>query len=107
MVGDQHDITRDELTKSIIGTISDVDEYLLPDAKGYVSLQRYLIRSTEETRQRMRDEILSTTGDHFRAFAEVLGEVKKAGLIKVLGSRKAVEQVLADRPGWVSLTQVL
>src|SRR5271167_2411565 len=31
-----------ELTRSIIGTIGDVDAYQLPDAKGFTSMQRYL-----------------------------------------------------------------
>ena len=32
-----------ELTRNIIGTIGEVDAYRLPDAKGFASMQRYLI----------------------------------------------------------------
>ncbi|MCX5895739.1 MAG: insulinase family protein [Proteobacteria bacterium] len=100
-------ISDDELSKSIIGAIAAIDAYLLPDAKGYTSLQRYLIGTTDEIRQRIREELLSTTVDHFKAFAEMLGEVKETGLVKVLGSQQAIEEVAAQRPGWLELVKVL
>ena len=64
------DISSDEITKSIIGTIGNMDSYLLPDAKGYISMLRHLSGETDEERQQIRDEILSTGLDDFRAFAE-------------------------------------
>jgi len=100
-------ISQDELTRAIIGTIADIDMYMLPDAKGYTSLQRYLIDNTDELRQQMRNEILSTTVDHFRAFAGVLQEVKKNGIVKVLGYEQAIADVLASRPGWMEVVKVL
>jgi hypothetical protein len=100
-------ISQDELTRAIIGAISDIDMYMLPDAKGYTSLQRYLIGNTDELRQQMRDEILSTTVDHFRAFAGVLQEVKKNGIVKVLGYEQAIADVLASSPGWLEVLKVL
>ena len=63
-----------ELTKAIIGTIGDFDAYQLPDAKGYTSMMRYLTGRTDEMRQKERDEVLSTNGEDFIAFGEVLGE---------------------------------
>ena len=59
-----------ELTRHIIGTIGEIDTYRLPDAKGFASMQRHLIGDTDEARQRMRDEILSTTAADIRDFAE-------------------------------------
>ena len=43
-----------ELTRSIIGVIGDMDSYLLPDAKGWNSLENHLIGYTDEIRQRRR-----------------------------------------------------
>ena len=60
---------KSELTRSIIGTIGDVDAYQLPDAKGYTSMERYLAGETDEIRQRRRDEILGASVTDFRAFA--------------------------------------
>jgi hypothetical protein len=54
------DLSQDELTKSIIGVIGDLDAYQLPDTKGYTSMARYLAGDTDAERQRMRDEVLST-----------------------------------------------
>ena len=63
-----------ELTRSIIGTIGDIDAYQLPDAKGYTSMQRYLAGETDDIRQRRRDEILGASVADFRAFADALAE---------------------------------
>ena len=66
---------KSELTRSIIGTIGDIDTYQLPDAKGFTSMQRYLAGETDEIRQRRRDEILGASVADFRAFADVLAEL--------------------------------
>jgi hypothetical protein len=90
------DLSEDELTKSIIGAVSDLDAYKLPDAKGYSSMARYLVGYTDEARQKFRDEVLSTTVDDFKAFADVVDAVKQHGLVVVLGSQEAIESASAD-----------
>lgn len=74
-----------ELTKAIIGAIGDMDSYMLPDQKGYTSMLWHLNGNNDESRQRLRDEILATTPDDFASFAEVLHMVTRTGIIKVLG----------------------
>jgi Zn-dependent M16 (insulinase) family peptidase len=64
-----------ELTRSIIGTIGDIDAYQLPDAKGYTSMQRYLAGESDDIRQPRRDEILGASVADFRAFADALAEL--------------------------------
>jgi hypothetical protein len=81
-----------EVTRGIIGAISDIDAYLLPDARGYTAMQRYLIGDSDEARQRMRDEVLATTAADFRAFADVLDTVREQGIIAVMGSAEAIAQ---------------
>ncbi len=97
----------EELTKSIIGAIGDLDAHMLPDTKGYVSMLRYLASDTEKGRQQIRDEILDTKRDNFKAFAGVLEEVRESGIVKILGSKRAIEAAMADRPGWMELLRVL
>ncbi len=97
----------DELTKSIIGTIGDLDQYKLPDAKGYTSMVRHLSGETDGERQKLREEVLSTTARHFTAFAEALDKVKEEGLVKVLGSESAIQGAQAERPGWLEVLKVL
>jgi hypothetical protein len=100
-------LERTELTKSIIGAIGDLDTYRLPDAKGYASMVRYLTGDTDANRQKMRDEVLGASAEDFKAFAEVLEQVKEHGLVKVMGSRGAIESAAKERPGWLTTLQVL
>jgi Zn-dependent M16 (insulinase) family peptidase len=60
------ELSRDELTKAIIGTMGDIDAYQLPDAKGYSALVRHLLGVTDEERQIRRDQILSTSNQDFK-----------------------------------------
>jgi len=100
-------LSNDELTKSIIGAIGDLDAHMLPDAKGYSSLLRHLIGDTEEARQQMRDQVFRTRKTDFRAFAAIMEAVKKNGLVKVLGSPAAIEAANLERPGWLNVQKVI
>jgi presequence protease len=100
-------ISQVELEKSIIGTIGAMDSYLLPDAKGYISMLCHLSGETDEERQKIRDEILSTDKDDFRAFSEYLSIVKYKGIVKVAGSDTAITEAMKDRPGWLEVVRVL
>jgi Zn-dependent M16 (insulinase) family peptidase len=101
------DLSDDELTKSIIGAISALDSYQLPDAKGYTSMMRHLLRITEADRQQRRDELLATTPAHFRAFAEILAQVNQRGLVVVLGSQEAIDAANQSGGGWLQVQKVL
>ncbi|MFP5212250.1 MAG: insulinase family protein, partial [Acidobacteriota bacterium] len=101
------DLTEAEITKGIVGAIGSMDSHLLPDAKGYVSLLRYLSGDSEEARQRVRDEILSTNIDHFRAFANTLDRLKENGIVEVLGSQASIEEAEKQQPGRLKTVKVL
>jgi presequence protease len=88
---DSSRLRESELTKAIIGAIGDLDAYQLPDAKGFTSMLRYLTNRTDELRQKTRDEVLSTDGEDFIAFGEVLEKVAKSNAVTVLGSQNALE----------------
>src|SRR5258706_335863 len=96
-----------ELGKSIIGTIGDLDAYLLPDAKGSTSMTRHLIGYTDEQRQQIRDEILGTTAQDFKSFGETLEAVAKHGEIVVLGSAEAIEKANQERDGLLEVKKVM
>jgi Zn-dependent M16 (insulinase) family peptidase len=101
------ELSEDEMTKAIIGTIGDIDQYHLPDAKGYLSLVRHLSGETDEDRQKIREEVLVSAVDDFRSFGEVLEGAIPEGLVKVLGSEQAIEAASAQQPGWLKVTKVL
>lgn len=101
------ELSEDELVKSIIGAISDIDAYQLPDAKGYTSMIRYLLEQSDEERQRFRDEVLSTTTADFKAFADVLHAVTGQGRVVVLGSQDAITAANEKHNGWLQVTKVM
>lgn len=84
-------LTETELRKAIIKAIGDLDAYQLPDAKGYTSMMRYLTHRTEQMRQKTRDEILSTNGEDFIAFGEVLENVAQSNAVTVMGAQNSLE----------------
>lgn len=96
------DLDQDALTKAIIGTIGDVDGYMLPDAKGYTAFMRHLLNIGDEERQQRRDEILGTTVKDFREFADVLECVKgdKGRVVAVTSSERAKDVNEKERPGF-------
>lgn len=101
------ELSNEEITKSVIGGISMLDAYQLPDAKGYSSMLRHLLGTTEAERQQRRDELLSTRPADFRAFADVLAQVNERGLVVVLGSKENIDQANAARGNWLRVQQVL
>ena len=100
-------ISQDELVKSIIGTIGDIDTYLLPDAKGYTALTRYLTGVNDETRARIREEVLETTENDFHKVADILDAVKNNGHVVVLGSPEAVLSADTFGSGWLSIQKIM
>ncbi|MDA8307624.1 MAG: peptidase M16, partial [Deltaproteobacteria bacterium] len=101
------DISDDEVAKAIVGAIGEIDSFMLPDMKGYVSMLRSFTGETDEIRQQMREQILGATVNDFRVFAEVLDQMNRDGIVKVLGSQTAIESALAERPGWLNTFRLL
>lgn len=101
------ELSETELTRSIIGAVSDLDTYQLPDARGYSSMLRYLVGDDEEYRQQLREEVLATTASDFRNFADVLDQINTEGLVAVLGGEKALEEANTKRPGMFEISKVL
>jgi Zn-dependent M16 (insulinase) family peptidase len=102
------ELSETELTRAIIGVISDLDSYQLPDARGFTALVRHLVGDDDEYRQRIRDEVLGTSGADFRRFADVLDRVREHGRVVVLGGEAAITAAAAERPGLLDeVTKVL
>jgi Zn-dependent M16 (insulinase) family peptidase len=92
-------VDNDELTKSIIGTIGEIDAYQLPDSKGYSSLMRHLLKITPEERQERREQILGTTNKSFKDFADALEAVKApSARISAVCSPEAAKKAKEERP---------
>ncbi len=101
-------ISAAEIERSIIGTISDLDAYMLPDAKGFTALTWHLSGITSENRQLVRDQVLSTGQANFRDFGDALDMVRSRGHVVVLGSADAITAANQARGGdWLQVTKVL
>ncbi|PON69124.1 S-ribosylhomocysteinase (LuxS) [Parasponia andersonii] len=103
----QLELDDNTLTKSIIGTIGDVDSYQLPDAKGYSSLLRYLLGITEEERQKRREEILSTRLKDFKEFADAIESVKDKGVVVAVASPDDVDAANKERNNFFQIKKAL
>ena len=100
-------LSKDELTKSVIGAIGTMDSYQLPDAKGYTSMVRYLTKYSDADRQKFRQEIMSTNEQDFKAFAAVLDQVREHGLVSVLGAKEAIDEANSRRSGMLQIKKVM
>lgn len=97
-----------EVERTIIGVIGEMDGYLLPDAKGYTAMSRWLAGDTDAQRQQVRDEVLRTTPADFVKFADVAEDVSAKGRVVVLGSPAAIDKANAERGGnWLNVTKVM
>ena len=100
------DLSQDELTKSIIGTIGSLDAYQLPDAKGFTSMVRHLLGKTDAERQQYRDEVLGTTVSDFRAFADALEQVNQEGHVVVMGAPDTIAKANAP-DAWLDVLSIM
>ncbi|MCD8105640.1 MAG: insulinase family protein [Lachnospiraceae bacterium] len=81
-----------EMTKYIIGTISDLDTPLTPMMKGSRSLNAYFGQITEEDVQRERDEILAATPEQIRALAPIVQAVLDDQAFCVVGNEEKIKE---------------
>jgi Zn-dependent M16 (insulinase) family peptidase len=92
------ELTSEDLLQAIIGTVGDLDAPLSADPKGLTSLTRYLNGEAAADRQRKRSEILATSAEDFKTFAEHLRQLRETGAIVVFGAQPAVEAANSQLP---------
>jgi len=97
------DLDPAELEKSIIGSVGDMDQYLLPDAKGFTALARDLTGEDEAYRQAAREDILNAGPQDFRDFAEAVRVATTQGCIVIAGGQNGLASSGLD----LKLTKVL
>lgn len=81
-----------EMTKYIIGTISELDTPLTPSAKGSMSLNAWVTGITQEDLLKERLEILDAQPEDIRALAEIVDCVMEQNRICVIGSEEKIGQ---------------
>lgn len=91
-------LSREELTKAIVGAIGDIDTYLLPSAKGNAALWEYMTGYTKAMREQVRAEVLDTTPADFHDFAPYLQKALDGGVETALGGGQVQEY--AAKANW-------
>lgn len=81
-----------DMTKYVIGTVSDLDTPLTPAAKGGRSLSAYLTHVTEEDLQRERDQVIEAQPEDIRALADLTEAVLAQDYLCVIGSEDALRE---------------
>ena len=103
----QDAVSEQELARNIIGTIGEVDTYRLPDAKGFTSMQRYLIGDTDEARQRCARRSSRHGQADFRRLPTRSSRWPPTAEVVVLGSEQAIKAANDERGSFLKVTKVL
>ena len=80
-----------DMTKFVIGTISNIDRPMNPAAKGSRSMNLYMNHVTEEMIRKEREEILNASQKDIRALAVVLKAMLDAQQLCVIGSEEKID----------------
>ena len=86
------DATDRDMTKYVIGTISDMDTPLTPSAAGNRSMSAWLTHTTLEDLQRMRDQVLEATPADIRSLASGIRELLDEGSLCAIGNESRIEK---------------
>ncbi|MEE1249229.1 MAG: insulinase family protein [Lachnospiraceae bacterium] len=81
-----------EMTKYIIGTVSELDTPLNPYAKGMRSLSAYLMGLSYESVQKEREEVLNATSEDIRALSDLIAAALSENNLCVIGNEDVVEK---------------
>ena len=85
-------VSERDMTKYLIGTISNIDQPMTPAAKGDRSMNLYMNHVTEEMIRAERREILNATQEDIRALAEIAEAVLAEEQICVIGNETKIEE---------------
>ncbi len=81
-----------DMNKYIIGTMSNLDRPMNPNAKGVRSMNLYMNHVTEEMIRKEREEVLDARQEDIRALADVVDAMLKADQLCVIGSEEKIEE---------------
>ena len=85
-------VSERDMTKYIIGTMSNVDQPMTPVTKGERSMNLYMNKVSAEMIREERNQILDATQDDIRALYRVAEAVLKADQICVIGGEEMIEE---------------
>lgn len=86
------DVSERDMTKYIIGTISNIDQPMTPVAKGDRSLNLYMNHVSPEMIREERSQILDATTEDIRSLAEIVEAILKDNYFCVVGNEEKIEE---------------
>ena len=92
---DEFEKDPEALATTIIGAVGEMDSALSPDQKGWTQFQRWITNESPERRQQRRNQVISTTPDDFRAFADRLRNMRDPS-VAVISSKGALETAATE-----------
>jgi len=81
-----------QMTKYIIGTISELDVPMSPAAVGNMSMTAYFIGVSEEQLQKERDQVLEADAEDIQKLADIVESVLKENYLCVIGNEGVIEE---------------
>ncbi len=81
-----------DMTKYVIGAISNLDTPMTPSLKGARGLSAYLSHVTHEMMQEERDQILNATAQDIRELSEIVDAILKTDSICVVGNEDKIQE---------------
>ena len=88
---EQFEADERDMTKYIIGTISDMDTPLNPSAKGARSMAAYLQGISYEEIQKERNQVINATAEDIRGMKDLIAAVLSDEALCVIGNEETLE----------------
>ncbi len=85
-------VSERDMTKYIIGTMSNIDQPMTPATKGERSMNLYMNKVSAEMIQEERNQILDATQEDIRALHRVAEAVLEADQLCVIGGEEKIEE---------------
>ena len=86
------DVSDRDMTKYVIGAISNIDTPLTPSMEGQRALSAVIGGISDEAVQKTRDQVLSATQQDIRNLADTVEAALKDSVLTVVGSEDAIAE---------------
>lgn len=94
-----------EMTRYIIGTISNMDQPMTPSQEGNLAVQYYFQKTTPEELKAEREAVLSTTAEDIKGMKKMVSDVLSQDALCVYGNDEKLEENADLFGNVISLTE--
>ncbi|WP_291855810.1 insulinase family protein [Marinilabilia sp.] len=81
-----------EMTRYIIGTISNLDYPTTASQRGTIAMSNYFKKETKEKLQKERNAVLNTTAEDISSYADMISDVMSQNIICVYGNDQKIKE---------------